>query len=216
MSGSFHAREKVMGKKYDWEPIEKAYRTGMYSNRQLSQIHGPSEAMIRKKIKQGWKKDLSKPVNDRVKDKLTAKPAEEKVEQVAEEQGVEPEAMPKPTDEEIIEAAANTAASIVFQHRAYAMKGREITGLLLDKLKAQMEEGKMKVAQFGALVETDIPLDYMSKTLNAATQSLERLVKIERQAFRLDDEEKDENPDESLTDEELEKQIADLSSGSPL
>lgn len=205
-----------MAGKYDWEPIEKAYRTGKYSNRQLSQIYGPSEAMIRKKIKEGWKKDLSKPVNDRIKDKLVAKSAQEKVEAEAEAMDVEPDSMPRPSDEEIIEAAANTAASIVFQHRAYAKQGREITGLLLNKLKAQMDEGKMKVAQFGAVAEVDIPLDYMSKTLNAATQSLERLVKIERQAFRLDDEEKDENPDESLTDEELEKQIADLSSGSPL
>jgi hypothetical protein len=37
-----------MAGKYDWEPIEKAYRTGKYSNRQLSQIHGPSEVAIRK------------------------------------------------------------------------------------------------------------------------------------------------------------------------
>lgn len=204
-----------MAGKYDWEPIEKAYRTGKYSNRQLSQIHGPSEAMIRKKAKDnGWKKDLSKPVNARIKDKLTAKPAQEKIEQEAEEQQVEPDTLPRPTDEEIIESAANTAASIVFQHRAYAKKGREITGLLLDSLKDQMAEGTMKVAQFGAVVETDIPLDYMSKTLNACTQSLERLVKIERQAFRLDDDDQDENPNADLTDSELEQQIADLSSDS--
>ncbi|NRA23449.1 MAG: hypothetical protein HRU08_03050 [Oleispira sp.] len=102
----------------------------------------------------------------------------------------------------------------MFQHRAYAKKGREITGLLLDSLKEQMAEGTMKVAQFGAVVETDIPLDYMSKTLNACTQSLERLVKIERQAFRLDDDDQDENPNADLTDSELEQQIADLSSDS--
>jgi hypothetical protein len=204
-----------MASKYDWETIEKAYRTGKYSNRQLSKIHTASEAAIRNRAKKNeWKKDLSKPVNARIKDKLTAKSAQEKAEQEAVNQGVEPESMPRPSDEEIIEAAANTAASIVFQHRAYAMKGREITGLLLDKLKEQMEAGTIIVPQFGKNVEIDIPLDYIGKTLSAATQSLDRLVKIERQAFRLDDEEKDENPNEDLTDSELEKQIADLSSGS--
>lgn len=204
-----------MAGKYDWEPIEKAYRTGKYSNRQLSQIHGPSEAMIRKKAKDnGWKKDLSKPVNALIKDKLTAKPAQEKVEEKAKEQQVEPETLPRPTDEEIIEAAANTAASIVFQHRAYAQKGRVITGLLLEKLEEQMKSGKMTISQFGKETEIDIPLDYMGKTLSAATQSLERLVKIERQAFRLDDDDQDDNPDKDLSDSELEKQIADLSSDS--
>tara|TARA_R110002033_G_scaffold170862_2_gene214568 strand:+ start:8315 stop:8893 length:579 start_codon:yes stop_codon:yes gene_type:complete len=184
-----------MAGKYDWEPIEKSYRTGKYSNRQLSKIHGPSEATIRKRAKDfDWKKDLSKPVNQRIKEKLTNKAAED-------------EALVAPSDEDIVEAAANTAATIVFHHRSYAQKGREITGLLLDKLKQQMEAGTMKVAAFGQVVETDIPLDYMGKTLSAATQSLERLVKIERQAFRLDDDDQNENPNADLSDDELDKKI---------
>ena len=195
-----------MASKYDWEAVEKAYRTGQYSNRQLSAIHGPSEGMVRKKAKEGsWKKDLSKPVSKRVKEKLVAKPAEEKAEK--NHDGIDP--LPRPSDEEIIEAAANTAASIVFQHRAYAQQGREIVGLLFTDLRKQMEAGTMKVAQFGAVVEVDIPLDYMGKTLSAATQSLERLVKIERQAFRLDDDDKDENPHENLSDDEIDRQIAE-------
>ena len=197
-----------MASKYDWEAVEKAYRTGQYSNRQLSTIHGPSEGMVRKKAKEGsWKKDLSKPVSKRVKEKLVAKPAEDKAEE--NHDGIDP--LPRPSDEEIIEAAANTAASIVFQHRAYAQKGREITGLLLDKLKEQMEAGTITVSQFGKNVEIDIPLDYMGKTLSAATQSLERLVKIERLAFRLDDDDKDENPLESLSDDEIDRQLAECS-----
>lgn len=186
--------------KYDWEAVEKSYRTGKYSNRQLAKMHGVSESGLRGRIKKdGWSKDLSAPVNQRIKDKLVTGPSDDSVE--------------RPSDEEIIEAAATTGASIVFEHRAYAKSSREVVGSLLSKLKEQVEQEYMKVQAFGEVVEVDIPLDYMGKVISAATQSLERIVKIERQAFRLDDDDSDTNPHEALTDAELERQIEQFTSG---
>lgn len=191
----------MAGSKYDWEAIEKDYRLGRYSNRQLAKKYGVSESGLRLKIKdKGWKKDLSKTVSQRVKEKVTTQAANS----LAEDNG---DGF-KPSEEDIVEAAATTAANVVFEHRAYALKARVILGSLIARVEEQIESGKTTVVQFGNAMEVDIDNKEVSQTINAITQSLERIVKIERQSFRLDDDDKEENPATELTDEDLERQIA--------
>lgn len=191
--------KKMTRQKYDWEKIEAEYRTGRFSNRQLETMYGPSEATIRNRAKKfGWKKDLTDAVRTRTKEMTTAGQAD----------GIDSSGAERPTDEQIIEAAAATGASIVFQHRSYAKRGREVIGKLLDRLEGQLAREKITISSFGKESEIDIPLDYVGKVVNSATQSLERIVKIERQAFNLDaDADSKENPSEKLTDDELDAEI---------
>lgn len=188
---------------YDWEAIEKDYRTGLYSFRQLETMHGPRSMTISQKAKsKGWTKDLSKNVQDRTRDILTT--------------GNEDSSMPRPSDEAIIEAAATTAASVVFQHRAWAKKGRDVVSAMLEKLGDQVDAGRIEVKdRDGEIVGIDLPLDYMGKAASNMVTAMEKLVKIERQAYNLDVPQDDEKPEAKLTEAQIDERIRRLASEAP-
>jgi hypothetical protein len=71
-----------MAKGYDWDRIEADYRTGKYTTRELSTLHGPDHSAIAKRAKkEGWQQDLSTLISRMTKEKL----AEAAVESVATE-----------------------------------------------------------------------------------------------------------------------------------
>ncbi|MHB0820117.1 hypothetical protein ACYCFK_17805 [Stutzerimonas stutzeri] len=160
--------------RFDWAAVERDYRTGQYSNRELSRLHGPTEAAIRARAKAGsWTRDLSEQIRQRVKEKTSRAVAREVVQ--------------AETDEEIIEQAAEVGASVVRGHQVMIRRAKTLTDKLFDLLEAQIDAGKIKVQVRGdKLVEIDIPLDYVGKTLGSATQSMSRAIALERQAYGLD------------------------------
>jgi hypothetical protein len=172
--------------KYDLEAIEADYRADLLSNRAISTKHGCSEASIRKwALKFGWQKDLSGKVKQATKAKLT-KTVAETTPKVIERKQREPDA--KLTDEEIVEEASNAAVDVITSHRTRTAEYQGIVRIYGSKLREQLDNGKLKVlAPNGDPIEIDIPLEYIGKCLNSATQSLERLIKLERQAYNLDD-----------------------------
>jgi transposase len=169
--------------KYDLEAIEADYRADQLSNRAISTKHGCSEASIRKwATKFGWQKDLSGKVKQATKAKLTKA--------VAETTPTAKEREPNTplSDEEIVEEASNAAVDVITSHRTRTAEYQGIVRIYGSKLREQLDNGKLKVlAPNGDPIEIDIPLEYIGKCLNSATQSLERLIKLERQAYNLDD-----------------------------
>lgn len=160
--------------RFDWAAIERDYRTGTYSNRELASRHGCSEAAVRGKAKAGnWSRDLSEQIRQRVREKTNRAAAEEIVK-------VE-------TDAQIVEQAAEVGASVVRGHQVLISRAKTLTDKLFDLLEEQLDAGKIKVqVQGGKFVEIDIPLDYVGKTLGSATQSMGRAIVLERQAYGLD------------------------------
>lgn len=183
----------------DWDLIEADYRANRLSNRQIADKHQVSEGSIRARAKKyAWSKDLGEKVTQRIAAKLQRKavPADS-----------------NSTDEEIIEAAAATGAEIVLSHRKTIADQREIVALVNVRLHEQVSATTIKVLnRDGEEVEVNPSLDYITKSLSAATASLERLVKLERQAFNLDAEEKPVNPLEKLSEAELDAAIESLAS----
>lgn len=58
-------------KTYDWEAIEREFRAGVLSIRELGRKHGCSDTAIRKRAKkEGWERDLSAKVREKVRTKL--------------------------------------------------------------------------------------------------------------------------------------------------
>lgn len=165
-----------MPQRFDWAAIERDYRTGQYSNRELSRQHGPSEGAIRARAaKDGWQRDLSEQIRQRVKAKTGRAVAREVVDAV--------------TDEEIVEQAAEVGAGIVRSHQGLLRKARALAESLMDLLGRQLEKGVITVQlKSGETADIDVPLDYAGKTLGNATMALERVVKMERQSYGLDDE----------------------------
>ena len=190
--------------KYDREAIEADYRAGQLSLRAIADKHGCAESTIRKwALKYGWSRDLSKQVKAVTKAKLTNKAVET----------APPREDGKPfTEAQIIDYASNDAVAVVTAHRSLAAEYLQITQTYGAKLREQLTTGRLMVqAPNGDPIEIDIPLEYVGKCLNSATQSLDRLVKIQRQAYSMDD--KDETPTdplEDLTNEELDARIAEL------
>lgn len=164
------------GQRYDWAAVERDYRTGQYSNRELSRLHGPSEAAIRKRATDGkWSRDLSEQIRQRVREKTNRAAASEIVQSI--------------TDAEIVENAAAVGATVVQSHQRMIRRAKGLTEKLMDLLERQLETGKMQVqVRGGAVAEIDLPLDYVGKSLGSATQAMERAIRLERQAYGLDEE----------------------------
>lgn len=187
--------------KYDIEAIEADYRAGQLSLRAIADKHGCSEGSIRKwALKYGWARDLSKQVKTATKAKLANKAVEK----------APPREDGKPfTDAQIVDYASNDAVDVITSHRTRAAEYQDIVRVYGSKLREQLTSGKLTVqAPNGDPLEIDIPLEYIGKCLNSATQSLDRLVKIQRQAYNMDDkDEATKDPYEELTDDDLDTRI---------
>ena len=164
--------------RFDWERIELDYRTGRYSNRELTRLHGPSEAAIRKRAKDhDWQRDLSEQIRKRVIEKTTA--------------AVTREVSRAETDQQYVEEAAEAGANIIRGHQRLLIQAKNIAETLMDRLTEQLKSKTMKVEVRGEVMEVDVNLDYAGKSLGHATQALERVVKMERQSYGLDADDKE-------------------------
>ena len=131
--------------RYDWAAVERDYRTGCYSNRELSRMHGPSEGAIRKRAADGsWTRDLSEQIRQRVREKTNRAAAAEIVQSI--------------TDAEIVENAAEVGASIVQGHQKLLRRAKGLTEKLFELLVRQMDAGKLTVqGRGGEFMEIDLP-----------------------------------------------------------
>lgn len=182
------SEKKRPAPRYDWAAIERDYRTGQYSNRELSRMHGPSEGAIRARAKEGsWQRDLSEQIRQRVREKTGRAIAQEVVK--------------AETDAEIVEQAAEVGAGIVRGHQRLLRKAKTLAESLMDLLERQLGRGTVTVQlKGGDTAEVDVPLDYAGKTLGNATMALERVVRLERQAYGLDDEDAGKTAGKSLNE----------------
>ena len=171
-------KKPVRKSRFDWERIELDYRTGRYSNRELTRLHGPSEAAIRKRAKDhGWQRDLSEQIRKRVIEKTTA--------------AVAREVSRAETDQQYVEEAAEAGANIIRGHQRLLIQAKNIAETLMERLTEQLKSKTMKVEVRGEVMEVDVNLDYAGKSLGHATQALERVVKMERQSYGLDADDKE-------------------------
>ncbi|WP_339885289.1 hypothetical protein [Vreelandella maris] len=185
-----------MAKRHDWELIEREYRTGRFSLTQLEKRHGVHRSNIsRKATKDGWEKDLTDRVRERTQQKIT-------------KASLSPEAQAAfdNDDDQIVEYAANENAAVVKGHRKNLERWRGIAERFAELLESQLAEGKIKVeTPSGGVAEIDIPLEHVGKCMGHGTQALERVIKLERQNYGLDANDKDEGV---KTFEELMAEVA--------
>ena len=172
-------------KRIDWEAVEKDYRTGKYSTRQLGERHNCSNASVANKAKErGWKKDLTKKINQRTRHKATEL------------------ATGKTDDNEIVEAAAEENAKIIANHKKSVSGWQQRTNRF-----AELIDDAMKPPE---KVDPDKPVEFdiraIGNAINSGTQSLQRLIQLERQANNLDD---DGETAAGKTLEELLAKVAD-------
>lgn len=182
----------------DWEAIEREYRAGQFTVREIGRQYGASHTAINKRAKEkGWKRDLSKRVREEVSTRLVSS-------EVSNEKQAETEA-------EAINLAAARGVQVVREHREAIKRGQTLVSDLMDELR----EATSSREEIEAAIETETDKDRDSKRRNSMLRAvslpsrstvvgnlataLKTLVGLERQAFNLDE------PDNSG---EIEKRVS--------
>ena len=203
------AQTKQKKKQTDWEAIERKYRAGVLSLREIGKQHSVSDTAIRKKAKiEGWERDLTTRVQAQVRAKLVR----------AEVRSVE-RANPQ-TEHEIVEEAAATVVEVVRSHRKGIAAGRNIVGMLMQQLTSAAENREV----LEDIIEDETKEDTTTKrrtalmkavslpahaaTIRDLSTAMKNVVSLERQAFNIRDELPP--PTDDLTDDELDREIAQL------
>ena len=174
--------------KEDWESIEKDYRSGVLSIKEIARNYGCSDTAIRKKAKaKGWARDLSRRVSERVRAKLVCEPVRDQ----AENQKLE---------EEIVEQAAEKSVEVVKNHRSKITRSQKVWGDLLDELESQtvdrelyqnlgemMRNPEARIDKLNDLYHKVISTPSRVDSMKKMTDALKTLIGAERQAYNLDE-----------------------------
>lgn len=157
-------------KPVDWEAVEREYRAGQLSLREIGRRIGLTDTAIRKRAKLcGWSRDLSDKVRREVR-----------IEAVR--SAVRSELCREPiSDEEIIKTSAQRGARAIEGHLSRAERLKGLADSLMGELETYMAGGNPSVVIF--VSKGDSPATIM-RTLAG---TIESIAKIERVALNLDD-----------------------------
>ena len=182
--------------KADWEAIEREYRAGILSVREIARRHEITEGPIRRKAKQkGWERDLTEKVKTRAQEKLSRASEDAGGAQDAGKDA----ATTREQEERAVEENAERVAGVVNLHRRDIRDGREIVEMMLGELRHECEApGLQELAeqhideegasqQRAQAIRKAVSLPGRAQTMRDLSQSMQRLVSLERQAFSLDD-----------------------------
>jgi len=174
----------------DWESVEGAYRAGILSLRAIAEKHGTKESTIRSRAStKGWQRDLSSQVKNTAKTKLSRTTSRKDVAHDAAHDAAR-------SDNEIIEQAADEITQVVLGHRKQIVEWRGISAKLAVTL-SEMEVGDDNHNDF-------------ARSLNSGVDALGKLVKLERQAYCMDDDNPERGPERALADDDLDARITEL------
>lgn len=184
----------------DWESVEKEYRAGVKSLRQIGEECGCSHVAIQKRASsEGWVRDLSAKIRAAAEAKVTKDAVTNLV-------TVET----KIAERELVEANAELQASIVRAHRKDISRSRRLALALLEELEQQTDNRDL-YEQLGVMLANPddkgidklndlyrkvIALPSRVESIKKLADTLKTLVGLERQAFGLA-----ENPDDGGKEE---------------
>lgn len=174
----------------DWSLVEKDYRAGIHTDRQIADKYGVSHGAIQKQAKaRGWARNLTQ----RIVAKAEEKVAKEKVaRKVAKETKVA-------TEREVVEESANALVTVIREHHSMLGNMRSIAQALLEQLKAVSENTPLFV-QVGELnLSSDDSVDKLAElyrkvislpgqvdTARKLAEVLKIIIELERKVFKLD------------------------------
>lgn len=180
----------MAGKQTDWEAIERAYRAGLLSVRELAAAHGITHGAINKRAKRdGWIRDLKAKIKAKA-DSLVSKSL------VSTEVSTDT----RLSERQEVDANARVIADIRMAHRGDITRAREMTNRLLDEL-SELTENRALFDQLGELMENPddrgvdklndlyhkvISMPGRTKSMKELSETLRTLIGLERQAYGMD------------------------------
>lgn len=201
-------------KRTDWEAVERDYRTGQFTLRELEAKHGANNGLISRKAKKdGWTQDLSKAIkaatNAKLVEELVSKEISSSQQKVS----------------NTVLAAAELNKDVILGHRKdirmlrnmaidMASELDQIGKVDLKSMASMLEDDSLTQEQVASLREsisavTKLPARILS--LQRLSQTLSRAQAMERQAHGLDDPEAPPPVDEigDLSDQDLDARISE-------
>lgn len=179
----------------DWEAIESAYRAGVMSLREIASQHGISDTAIRKRAKKdGWSRDLAAKIQAKADDLVRRREVRTKV-----------RTQNATSERELIEANAEVIATVRMEHRGDIRRARNLANALFDELEAECADvdalrklGEMMLDvdengrdRLNELYHAIISMPERVKSMKALSETLKNLIGLERQAYSMDEGEKD-------------------------
>lgn len=201
--------------KTDWEKVQELYRVGVVSLRNIAADNYCTEGAIRKRAKkESWPRDLKAKVKAKAEE-LVRKSEVRKT--VRKGQAV--------TEAMQITVAATLQADIIIKHRTDIPAARGLVSKMFKELELQTD-GIELLQELGELMRAEneqgqdrrndlynkvISLQGRSGTLKSLVDSLKVMIHLEREAFGLDDEAKDDDMSApTMSDAELAVRLASL------
>lgn len=181
--------------KPDWEAIESAYRAGVMSLREIASQHGISDTAIRKRAKkEDWTRDLAAKIQAKADDLVRRREVRTKV-----------RTENATSERELIEANAEVIATVRMEHRGDIRRARTLANALFDELEAECADvealrtlGQLMLDvdengrdRLNELYHSIISMPERVKSMKALSETLKNLIGLERQAYSMDEGEKD-------------------------
>lgn len=160
-------------RKTDWNMIEREFRAGILSVRQIAKQAGISESAVRKMAKEfGWMRDLTEQIRAEVRGKLVR--SENSAHLTAHQDS--------PTESEIIDVVSNRNTQLILLQREDIKALREHEERLLKEL--EDKPTKLYITQYkGEVVQKTISMTVAEKasTLGTLTNVREKRISLERE-----------------------------------
>lgn len=182
--------DTLSGSRPDWEGIERDFRAGQVSIREVARTHRVTEGAIRKRAKaHGWKRALAEKVRAAVQEQLVRDPGTQ--------DGTQSDRVR--TDAEIVAEKAEVGAAVIRRHRKDAGRAASVVAKLIDELEAATDHqddigdaivddtrgdtnGKRRAMMLRA-----VELPSRAQTAAALSVAMKNLIGVERRAFNLDE-----------------------------
>lgn len=201
----------------DWEAVERDFRAGIRSLREIAADHGITEGAIRKRAKtQEWSRDLAGKVRA-------------KADELVRKELVRSEVRNDPTrvleERQVVAIEAEVQARIQIQHRTDVPRARRLVLRLLAECEAMADEPEQFTALGELLLRADesggveklhrayqtaISLPTRIKGVKDLCEALRVLVELERKVFNIEVAPDPEGPNRQLTDVERATRLSRL------
>lgn len=180
-------------KSIDWELVEKEYRIGVKTLREIGSQCGCTEGAIRKRAKaENWTRDLSAKIAAKTEELVRKEQVRKSVRKANQSD-----------DSFIVEEVAASQAQVVLTQRKDVSKARNVVTALFEELEGQIGDTVTDLKQLGNLMATPddkgmdklndiyhkvISLPGRTDTAKKLSESLRVLIELERKVLRIKDE----------------------------
>lgn len=175
----------------DWEAVEREYRAGIRSLKDIGAEFGVSDAGILKRVKkEGWVRDLGPKIKAKAEALVSEREVSERV-----------SAQTTVSERQVVEANAEMMANVIRGHHRLLTRMRGIIMSLMDRLEAELE-GTELFLQLGVMMENpdEFGVDKLAETYRKVLacpvqtdtakklgETLKTLIELERKVFKIDE-----------------------------